>query len=87
MAHFERLSALDATFLGLEDERTHMHVAATLLFEAAPLRAPHGGLDIDRIRAFIESRLATVPRYRQRLAWIPLERHPVWVDDDRFNLF
>lgn len=87
MAYFERLSALDATFLGLEDERTHMHVAATLLFEAAPLRAAHGGLDIDRIRAFVESRLPGIPRYRQRLAWIPLERHPVWVDDARFNLF
>jgi len=87
MAYFERLSALDATFLGLEDERTHMHVAATLLFDAAPLRASHGGLDIDRIRAFVESRLAGIPRYRQRLAWIPLEGHPVWIDDARFNLF
>ena len=87
MAHFERLSALDATFLGLEDERTHMNVAAALLFEAAPLRAAHGGLDMERIRGFIESRLPGIPRYRQRLAWVPLERHPVWIDDARFNLF
>jgi WS/DGAT/MGAT family acyltransferase len=27
-----------------------------------------------------------VPRYRQRLAYLPLQRHPAWVDDARFNL-
>ena len=31
----------------------------------------------DRIRSFIDSRMQYVPRYRQRLAWVPLERHPV----------
>ena len=29
--HYERLSALDASFLEIEDQSTHMHVAATLL--------------------------------------------------------
>jgi WS/DGAT/MGAT family acyltransferase len=87
MAHYERLSALDALFLDLEDTSCHMHVAAVLLFDAAPLRAPHGGLDMARIRDYLESRLHLIPRYRQRLAYIPLERHPVWVDDARFNLF
>ena len=87
MAHYERLSALDSLFLDLEDPNVHMHVGVVLLFDARPLRAPHGGLDMERIRAYYESRLALMPRYRQRLAYIPLERHPVWVDDDRFNLF
>ena len=86
-AHYERLSALDATFLQLDDASSHMHVAAALLFDAAPLRAPHGGLDMERIRAYVDSRLPHIPRYRQRLAYLPVERHPVWVDDDRFNLF
>jgi len=27
-----------------------------------------------------------IPRYRQRLEWIPLERHPVWVDDEHFSI-
>ena len=31
MGHYERLSALDASFLEIEDENSHMHVAATLL--------------------------------------------------------
>jgi WS/DGAT/MGAT family acyltransferase len=86
-AHYERLSALDASFLEIEDESSHMHVAAALLFDEAPLRMAHGGLNMERIRAYIESRLHLIPRYRQRLAYSPVERHPVWVDDDRFNLF
>jgi WS/DGAT/MGAT family acyltransferase len=27
-----------------------------------------------------------LPRYRQRLAWIPVEGHPVWVDDPYFQI-
>lgn len=84
---YERLTALDASFLAIEDVNTHMHVAATLLFDAGPLRTPEGGLDMERIRAYIGSRLHLIPRYRQRLVHTPLERHPVWVDDHRFNLF
>jgi WS/DGAT/MGAT family acyltransferase len=84
---WDRLSALDASFLALETSESHMHVAATLLFEAGPLRTADGGLDVERIRAHVASRLHLIPRYRQRLAWTPWYRHPVWVDDPRFNLF
>lgn len=87
MTYYERLSALDASFLGIEDVASHMHVAATLIFDARPVRAAHGGIDMERIRAYIGSRLHLIPRYRQRIAWVPLERHPVWIDDERFNLF
>lgn len=86
MPHFERLSALDASFLGVEDGRAHMHVAATLVFDAGPLRLPHGGLDFDRIGDTVARSLERVPRYRQRLAYGPLLGEPVWVDDERFNL-
>jgi diacylglycerol O-acyltransferase len=84
---YERLTALDASFLTIEDTNTHMHVAATLIFEPGPLGTADGGLDMERIRAYIGSRLHLIQRYRQRLAYTPFERHPVWVDDDRFNLF
>jgi len=84
---YERLTALDASFIAIEDVNTHMHVAAALIFEPGSLATAEGGLDMERIRAYIASRLHLIPRYRQRLAYIPLERHPVWVDDDRFNLF
>ena len=83
---YERLSSLDASFLALETRTTHMHVAGVSVFEAGPLLTADGGVDIARIRRFIESRLQYVPRYRQRLAWVPVERHPIWVDDDHFNL-
>jgi len=88
MAHYsyERLSALDNTFLVIEGPNTLMHVAATGIFEAAPLARPDGSIDIERVSAYVTSRLHRIPRYRQRLAYIPLEQHPVWVDDERFNL-
>ena len=34
----------------------------------------------------MEAGLHSMPRYRQRLARVPLFDHPVWVDDARFNL-
>ncbi|RIL05247.1 MAG: wax ester/triacylglycerol synthase family O-acyltransferase, partial [Proteobacteria bacterium] len=82
--HFERLSALDAAFLAIEDENSPMHVGAVAIFEAGPLARPEGGVDIEWIRARIDSLL--VPRYRQRIARTPVSGHPVWIDDARFNL-
>ncbi len=84
--HYERLSAVDAAFLHFEDDAIHMHVGAVALFEAEPLRTPSGALDIERIRAYTEAALHQSPRFRQRLEWIPRFEHPVWVDDERFNL-
>jgi diacylglycerol O-acyltransferase len=83
---YDRLSALDSSFLLFEDGCSHMHVASTATFEAGPLSTPDGGLDIERIRDFVAARLHRIPRYRQKLAWIPIENQPVWVDDERFNL-
>ncbi len=86
MAKYERLSPLDRTFLDLEYPEAHMHVAGVMVFDAGALRTAAGGIDIEKIRKYIASRLHLIPRYRQRIARIPLENHPVWVDDDRFNL-
>jgi len=83
---YERLSSLDASFLALETRTTHMHVGGVSIFDARNLLREDGGLNIDRIRAFIESRLQYVPRYRQRLARVPLEHAPIWVDDEHFNI-
>jgi len=83
--HYEPLSYLDASFLALETKNSHMHVTAVALFDAAPLKADEGGIDIDRIRSHIDSKLQYIPRYRQRLEWVPYDRRPVWVDDDRFD--
>lgn len=86
MAFYERLSAQDASFIGLEDSRCHMHVGGVMLFDAGPMRTAEGGLDIERIQRAIEARLHLVPRFRQRLSYLPYERLPIWVDDDRFRL-
>ncbi len=83
--HYERLSPVEATFLELEDANAHMHLGAVTIFEAQPLLRPGGGLDFDRILAFIDAQLDKVPRFRQKLASAPGGR-PVWVDDAQFNL-
>jgi WS/DGAT/MGAT family acyltransferase len=85
-AHWDRLSALDAAFLEIEDANVHMHVGAVGIFDAKPLGSPEGGLDMERIRRLAGPTLARSRRFRQRLAHIPVLGHPVWVDDERFNL-
>jgi diacylglycerol O-acyltransferase len=75
-----RLSALDHSFLQLEGEVTHMHVGACAIFEGpAPAYTD--------LVATVETRLHLVPRYRQRLATVPLgQGRPLWVDDPQFRL-
>jgi diacylglycerol O-acyltransferase len=85
-AHYERLTALDAVFLDVEDRNTHMHVGAVSLFDASPLLGADGLIDMERIRRVIQVGLHRVPRYQQRLVHIPFFGYPVWVDDDHFNL-
>ena len=63
-----------------------MHVGAVTLFDAGPLRRPDGGIDIERVRDYVAARLHLMPRYRQRLAPVPLGTRLVWVDDDHFNI-
>ena len=63
-----------------------MHVAGVALLDAAPLKGDDGGIDIARIRAHVESKLRYIPRYRQRLDWVPFDRRPVWVDDEHFSI-
>lgn len=83
---YERLSALDNFFLLAESASTPMHVGSTALFEAEPLSTAQGGIDSNRIKQYIAARLDRMPRYRQRLARIPLERRTVWVDDPHLDL-
>ncbi len=80
MASGDRLTGLDASFLHLEDGPAHMHVASTTVFEGP---VP----DIEELREHIASRLHLVPRFRQKLRFVPFgQGRPVWVDDPQFNL-
>ena len=83
--HFERLSALDASFLGFEEPNARWHEGAVLVFERGPLTTPEGGLDAERIARAFAALPDRVERYRQRLAFVPLFGHPVWVDDPAFD--
>ena len=78
--HFDRLTAIDASFLHQEGHNSHMHVGAVSIFEGPP---PEFEEFLDSLRM----RLHLVPRYRQKLAEAPLQTgRPVWVDDPNFNL-
>ena len=79
-----RLSALDASFLEVETETAHMHVGWASVFDPPETRQRPG---FDELLAHIGGRMARAPRYRQRLAEIPLgAADPVWVDDPGFRV-
>jgi WS/DGAT/MGAT family acyltransferase len=84
MSSHRRLTPLDATFLEVESPTAHMHVGWVGLF-----RPPEGSErpSFNSLREYIRSRLPRAPRYRQKLAFVPLGIHdPVWVDDPEFDL-
>ena len=84
--NYERLTAADNSFLVFEEPGLYMHVSSTQTFELGPLETQGGGVDYARIREFIASVLHRIPRYRQKLAWVPVENRPVWIDDPDFDL-
>src|SRR5258708_13358894 len=76
----DRLSPQDASFLHIEDQVSHMHIASVAIFEGPP--PPFGD-----IVAMVEAKLDLVPRYRQKVRFIPFEfGRPVWVDDPHSNI-
>src|SRR6266513_5091467 len=79
-----RLSPLDASFLEIESPTAHMHVGWAAAF-APPEGSPPPRFP--ELRDHIARRLCRAPRYRQRLARVPLGIDtPVWVDDDAFDV-
>ncbi len=78
----DRLSPLDVSFLYMEEPTTPMHVGGVAIFEV-----PEGGFDYERLVRLIRDRIALVPRYRQRVRWVPGHlANPVWVDDEHFDV-
>jgi WS/DGAT/MGAT family acyltransferase len=87
MSGHDQLTALDATFLELEqsDDSALMHIGGALVFD--PL--PGGGRPaLAELRRHLAERLDRLPRYRQRLdvprtsglSW------PSWEDDEHFDI-
>ena len=83
---YDRLTALDHSFLLLEKPNSYMHVASTQIYDVGPMRGPRGGIDAEGIKELTQACLHQIPRYRQKLAYVPVENHPVWVDDHNFNI-
>jgi diacylglycerol O-acyltransferase / wax synthase len=78
----DRLSALDVSFLYMETPTTAMHVGGVAVFEP-----PAEGFDYDRLVELISQRIGLVPRYRQKVKWVPGHlANPVWVDDADFDV-
>src|SRR5579863_615110 len=76
----DRLSPLDASFLHIEDGVSHMHIASVAIFEGPP--PPFAD-----VVAMVDAKLDLVPRYRQKVRFVPFELgRPVWVDDVHFNI-
>src|SRR6266545_5341974 len=83
----DQLSALNATFLELEeaDQSAHMHIGGVMVLEPQP---GGGAPPIDRIREDVIARLPDLPRYTQRLSTPHTGglRWPSWVEDAEFSV-
>ena len=78
----ERLRPRDLAFLADESPTTPMHNATVEVFDPGD-----SGFDYDRLVELIGDRLSFVPRYRQRLRWVPGRlANPSWSDDPDFDL-
>jgi diacylglycerol O-acyltransferase / wax synthase len=76
----ERMSPLDASFLYIENDMTPMHIGGVAIFEGPP--PTH-----DELVSRIEAKLMMVPRYRQKVRFLPFDVGlPGWVDDPHFNV-
>jgi diacylglycerol O-acyltransferase len=74
------MSPMDASFLHIEGPSNPMHIGGVSIFEGA---APPFG----RLEEMVAGKLSLVPRYRQKVRFVPLGLgRPVWVDDPHFNL-
>lgn len=74
-----RLSATDAAFLYLERPSAPLHIGSLGIYERQ--------LPYEDVVAHIEARLPSIPRYRQRVAFVPFNlSHPTWEDDPDFNI-
>ncbi len=84
---YDRLSALDESFLHLERPETPMHVGAVAVLERAPFYDADGRFRLDDVRALVASRLQLIPRFRKRVMSVPLgQGRPIWIDHDRFDI-
>lgn len=84
------LSALDETFLELEDgdPGAHMHLGAILVLGPPQDEPRTPGAIAERMRELVQARVLRFPRLSQRLSVSAVDRfrRPHWVQDEDFDL-
>lgn len=83
---YERLSAQDNSFLVAEQPNVPLHVSAVAIYEVGDLANEAGGVDVRKFKQALEAQLHRIPRYREKLQYVPVEGRPVWVDDPHFSI-
>lgn len=78
----DRLTPEDVAFFHHEGRSTPQHVGGLTVFTP-----PEDGLDYDRLVRLVQERIPLVPRYRQKVRFVPARlANPVWVDDASFDI-
>ena len=76
----EWMSSIDSSFLHVENDVTPMHIGGVSLFEGPPP-------PFEDLKKMVAGKLDLVPRYRQKVRFVPLGAGtPAWVDDPHFSL-
>ncbi len=76
----EWMSAIDSSFLHVENDTTPMHIGGASIFAGPPPA-------FEDLRAMVAGKLEIVPRYRQKVRFVPLGAGPpVWIEDPHFSL-
>jgi diacylglycerol O-acyltransferase len=74
-----RLTASDAAFLYLERPNAPLHIGSLAVYE--------GKIPIEAFQEQIHARMPLIPRYRQRVSFVPFSlAHPTWEDDPNFDV-
>ena len=76
----EWMSPIDSSFLHVENGITPMHIGGVSIFAGPPP-------PFEDLRAMVAGKLGLVPRYRQKVRFVPLAvGSPAWIDDPHFSL-
>jgi diacylglycerol O-acyltransferase len=80
----DRLSGLDASFLYFESKTMLMHVCGLLVLDQSTMPEEY---EFEHIRDVLRDRVGSNPAFRRKLHNPVLNLdHPVWVDDDEFDI-
>ncbi|MEM7078832.1 MAG: wax ester/triacylglycerol synthase domain-containing protein [Pseudomonadota bacterium] len=79
MSRFERLNDQAAALLAMETAQAPLHDVAVALLD--------GELSAAVLCEQVAARIHRLPRYRQKLAFVPFNlAHPVWIDEQRLRI-